>query len=503
MRAADGATIRSGVPSSVLMENAGDALVRSLRARYPGWTRVVAVCGPGNNGGDGLVAARLLALAGVRVTVFTLGDPAAYRGDPAENLERARAAGVAPEPLGGAAARRRLARALRDADGAVDALFGTGLSRPLSGEAARVVAAMNASGRPVVSADVPSGLFSDTGEVRGPAVRAAWTVAFAAAKPCHLLPPASGVCGRLHVAEIGIPRRVLEARGGRLGLVERTDVAARLPPRPLESHKGDFGRLAVIAGSRGKAGAALLAARGALRGGAGLVTIFCAESLWPLSVSALPEAMAEPLPELDGAIAEAATPVAVAALRNFDAAVIGPGLGTSPGTVAFVAKLLGGTRIPIVVDADALNAFQGRPGRLKRRAPLVLTPHPGEAGRLLSIAAKRVQADRLGAVRSLARRTGAVAVLKGARTLVADRTGHVLANPTGTPLLATAGSGDVLAGLIGALLAGGLSQVEAAMCGVWLHGAAAEALERRIGDAGLLAHEIADAIPGVRRRLHG
>ena len=432
MRAADGATIRSGVPSSELMENAGTALVETLRARYPDWARVVVVCGPGNNGGDGLVAARLLAFAGVRVRVFSLGDPSAYRGDPAENLARLRALQIVPEPLGDPAARRRLARELSDAAGVVDALFGTGLSRPLSGEAARVVAALNASGRPVVAADVPSGLFSDGGAVAGPAVRAALTVAFGAPKPCHVLPPASAACGRLEVVEIGITRRTLalETRADRFRMVERQDVAAKLPSRSLESHKGDFGRLAVIAGSRGKAGAALLAARGALRGGAGLVTIFCAESHWPLCVAGLPEAMAEPLPEREGAIDESAAAGAIRTLRNFDAAVIGPGLGTAAGTKAFVARLLAGTRIPIVADADALNAFQGRPDRLKRRAPLVFTPHPGEAGRLLDLPAKRIQDDRLGAVRSLARRTGGTAVLKGAHTLISDRAGRVDEDPT-------------------------------------------------------------------------
>ena len=502
MRAADAATIRSGTPSSVLMENAGTALVETVRARYPDWARVVVVCGPGNNGGDGLVAARLLAFAGVRVRVFTLGDPAAYRGDPAGNLERLRAAQVSPERLREAAARRGLARELSEADGVIDALFGTGLSRPLSGDAARAVLALNASGRPIVAADVPSGLPSDGGEIPGPCVRAALTVTFAAPKPCHLLPPASEACGRLVVADIGISRRTLDAESDRLALIERTDVAARLPPRPRESHKGDFGRVAVIAGSRGKAGAALLAARGALRGGAGLVTVLCAESVWPLFVSGLPEAMAEPLAERSGAIAEEAAPGAIRMLRAFDAAIIGPGLGTATGTVAFVEKVLAGTRIPMVADADALNAFPGRAARLRRRTALILTPHPGEAGRLLDMPTERIQGDRLRAVRALARRTGGIAVLKGAHTLVADRAGRVLANPTGTPLLATAGSGDVLAGLVGALLGGGLAPKDAAMCGVWLHGAAAETLEPRLGDAGLLAHEIADAIPGVRRGLH-
>ena len=503
MRAADAAAIRSGVPSDTLMENAGTALADALRRRFPDWRRVVVVCGPGNNGGDGFVAGRLLAYSGIEVTLFTLGDPAAYRGDPAANRDRARAAGIVPLPLGGAKPRARLAQALRDADGVVDALFGTGLSRPLAGEARRVVEVVNASGRPAVAADVPSGLFSDGGEIRGPAVRAALTVTFGAPKPCHLLPPASGLCGALVVAAIGIPRRALEARGNRFWVTERADVARRLPARRLESHKADFGRLAIIAGSRGKAGAAILAARGALRAGAGLVTILCAESLAPLFVPALPEAMTLPLPESGGAIAEAAAAPAIRALRDFDAIVAGPGLGTAPGTVAFLERLLSSVRVPMVLDADALNAFSGRPAALRRRRAgrLVLTPHPGEAGRLLGLPAKRIQADRLGAARGLARRTRSVVLLKGARTLVAEPAGNVAANPTGTPLLATAGSGDVLSGVIGAFLAGGLGVREAAICGAWLHGAAAEALAPRLGDAGLLSHEIADALPQVRRSL--
>ena len=503
MRSVDAATIRAGVPSGVLMENAGTALVQALRARYPDWNRVVVVCGPGNNGGDGLVCARLLAYAGVRPAVFTLGDPSAYRGDPAENLSRARAIGISPSPLHGSAGRRALVRALADADGVVDALFGTGLSRPLTGVAARAVAAVNAAGRPIVAADVPSGLSSDAGAVRGPSVRAALTVAFGAPKPCHLLAPASEACGRLVVADIGIPRKTLELRAERFWLTEASDVDTRLAARPLESHKADFGRLAVIAGSRGKAGAAVLAARGALRAGAGLVTIFCAESLAPLYAPAIPEAMTEPLPESDGAIGEAAAAGAIRALRGFDAAIVGPGLGSSPETVAFLEQILAATRIPVVLDADALNAFAGRPAKLRgpRLRPLVLTPHPGEAGRLLGRPSRAIQADRLGAARALAGRTRGVAVLKGAHTLIAEPGGRVAVNPTGTPLLATAGSGDVLAGIIGAFLAGGLSPIDAAICGVWLHGAAADSLEPRLGDAGLLAHEIADALPGVRRAL--
>jgi ADP-dependent NAD(P)H-hydrate dehydratase / NAD(P)H-hydrate epimerase len=504
MRAADAATIRSGVPSGELMENAGAAIAQALRHFRPDVRRVVVVCGPGNNGGDGFVAARHLAFAGVRPEIFALGNPEAYRGDPAENRDRARALGIPIRALKEKAAFHELGRALDSADAAVDALFGTGLSRPLAGGARRAVEILNASGRPIVAADVPSGLFADEGKIAGPAVRAALTVALGAPKPCHVLPPASDFCGRLAIADIGIPRKTLESRGSKTGLGERRDVAALLPARALESHKGDFGRLAIIAGSRGKSGAALLAARGALRGGAGLVTIFCAESLAMRYPPALPEVMAEPLPESGGAVAEAAADVAIRKLRGFDAAVVGPGLGTAEGTVAFLERLVAGARLPLVLDADALNAFAGRPARLggSRTRRLVLTPHPGEAGRLLGRTSAEVQADRLSAVRELARKARAVVVLKGRHTLIAEPGGDVAVNPTGTPLLATAGSGDVLGGLVGALVGSGLAPGDAARCGVWLHGAAAEALEPRLGDAGLLAHEIADAVPGVRRSLH-
>jgi len=502
MRAADAETIRGGTPSDELMERAAEGLVAALAREFPVWRRVVVVCGPGNNGGDGLAAARLIAGRGLGVGLFTLVEPERYAGDAAVNLSRARALGLVPTALTGAGGFARLARELEDADGVVDALFGTGLSRPLSGGANRAVRALNASGKPVVSADVPSGLSSDSGALIGGAVRASLTVAFGAPKLCHVLPPASGFCGRVVVAEIGIGRAALERRSRRLWLAEASDVRTLLPARPLDSHKADFGRLAVLAGSRGKTGAAILAARGALRGGAGLVTVLCAEALEATVVAALPEAMTVGLPESGGALAARAAGRALDAVRGFDAAVLGPGLGTSPETVRFLEEFLAAARLPVIADADALNAFAGRPGFFaKRKGATVLTPHPGEAARLLSSTTRRVQADRLDAARVLARRARAVTVLKGAHSLVAAPGGEVAVNPTGTPLLATAGSGDVLAGLVGALLAGGLEARAAAVAGAWLHGAAAEVLGADLGDAGLLAHEAADALPRVRAAL--
>ena len=502
MRAADAATIRRGTPSNELMESAAAGLCLELRSAFPDWERAVVVCGPGNNGGDGLAAARLLAQQGVAVDLFTLGDPAAYRGDPAVNLTRARAFGLVPTSLAGREGPAALRRALAGADGVVDALFGTGLGRPLGGSARRAVEAINACGKPVVCADVPSGLDADGGAVAGVAVRASLTVAFGAPKLCHVLAPASGLCGRVVVADIGIPRAVLERGARRLWLVEGFDASQLLPRRPLESHKADFGRLAIVAGSRGKAGAAILAARGALRAGAGLVTVFCAESLEGLVVAALPEAMTFGLPEVGGALAAAGARTLLDALAGFDAAVIGPGLGRSAETVRLLEVVLAGARLPVLADADALNAFSGRAAFFgKRRCPTVLTPHPGEAARLLSTTPARIQADRLQAAGTLARRSRAVVILKGAHSLVAEPSGGIAVNSTGSPLLAAAGSGDVLSGIVGALWAGGLGAREAAVAGAWLHGAAADSRAPLFGDAGLLAHEVADAVPLVRAAL--
>ena len=501
MRAADRAAIRGGVPSDRLMENAARALVEELVFAWPDVERVVAVCGPGNNGGDGLAAARLLSQRGIPVAIFTLVDPDGYRGDAARNVSRARAAGLELTSLTRSGAGASLTRALSRAGAVVDALFGTGLTRALSGRAARAVHAINAAGRPVVAADLPSGLSADTGRLLGPAVRAGLTVAFAAAKPAHVFWPARGFCGRVIVRDIGIPRKTLLARAGNPGLVEARDVRAWLPARPGDSHKGTFGRLAVVAGSRGKAGAAVLTARGALRAGAGLVTVFCPASIESSIVANLPEAMTHGLPEEDGALAGAASDPLLHALEGFDAVVAGPGLGLARGTVRVVEAMMA-ARCPLVLDADALNAFAGRARRIsRRRAPTVLTPHPGEAARLLGTTGGAVQKDRLAAVTKLARATGAVVILKGAASLTGAPSGRVTVNPTGTPLMSTAGSGDVLAGAAGALLAGGLNAERAAIAAAYLHGAAGERLSRTLGDAGLLAGELADALPLARAAL--
>ncbi len=501
MRAADAAAIRGGIPSLRLMESAAQGLEAELVSSFPEARNVVAVCGPGNNGGDGLAAARLLSARGLSVAVFTLGDPEAYRGDAAENASRAREAGLEMTPLPRRGRMTLLSRRLAVADAVVDALFGTGLTRALSGSAARAVSSINSAGRPVIAADLPSGLSADSGQLLGPCVKASATVAFAALKYAHVFWPARGFCGRVVVHDIGIPRRALRPPRESLAVAEAADLRRWLPPRVADSHKADFGRLAVIAGSRGKAGAAVLAARGALRAGAGLVTVFCPAAVESIIVSALPEAMTRGLAEEDGALAAQAAEPLLEALSDFDAAVAGPGLGTAKGTVALLEKLLA-AKCALLFDADALNAFAGRSRAFaRRRGRTVLTPHPGEAARLLATTGAEIQRDRLAAARKLARASGAVVLLKGAGSLTCSPSGRVTLNPTGTPLMSTAGSGDVLAGAIGALLAGGLSAEKATIAAAYLHGAAGERLEERLGDAGLLSGELAEGLPPARKAL--
>jgi len=503
MRAADRSAIAGGTPSLELMENAATALAEEITGAYSGWRRVLVACGPGNNGGDGLAAARLLAQRGLAVSIFTLSDPACYRGDAAGNAARARATGLELKPLIGPGARAAFARELSAADGVVDALFGTGLSRGLSGPAAQAVSTINSAGRPVVAADLPSGLSGDSGELLGPCVVATRTVAFAAPKRCHVLFPARGRCGRVVVRDIGISQEILLRQKSRLMVTAPEDVSALLPPRPADSHKASFGRLGIVAGSRGKAGAAVLTARGALRSGVGLVTVFCPVSIEATVVGALPETMTHALPEREGALAAEGAAEMIETLRDFDAAVVGPGLGTAHGTVMLLERLIA-SRVPLVCDADALNAFAKNPRAFsRRRAATILTPHPGEAGRLLGISSGEVQQDRLAAARALAHRTRAVVLLKGASSLVATREGRVTVNPTGTALMSTAGSGDVLAGSIGALLAGGMDPESATVVAAYLHGAAGERLAETLGDAGLLAGELADALPLARAALAG
>jgi hydroxyethylthiazole kinase-like uncharacterized protein yjeF len=496
MRALDRHTIEKlGVPGELLMECAGRLVAAVAEAELRPGGRVVALCGPGNNGGDGLVAARLLHLRGTPVTVVLAAEPGRVRGDAARNLERAERVGV---PFAGPRWR------VEPGDVVVDALFGTGLARPLEGEAASAVKRIAAARTfcRVVAVDLPSGLDTDMGQPLGACVAADVTVTISLPKLALALEPGRSLAGRVLVGRVGIAD---EAPGVaiRASLLTRAGAGALLPARPRDGHKGRFGHVLVAAGSRGKAGAAALAAEGAARTGAGLVTMACPAGASPILQATCREAMTAPLPETSGGELAAASAIEILRLAGErDAIVLGPGLGRSGEPREVARRVVRDATVPLVVDADALVAFAGEPEALRARsAPAVLTPHPGEAGALLGNDPAAVNRNRIGAALRLAERSGAVVVLKGAATVVAEPGGRVRVNPTGGPVLGTGGTGDVLAGVIGSLLAQGLTPFDAASAGAYLHGAAGDRLAAEVGRAGVLAGDLARALPAAAEAL--
>jgi NAD(P)H-hydrate epimerase len=360
---------------------------------------------------------------------------------------------------------------------------------------------------PVLAVDLPSGVSSDSGSLPGPAVRATLTIALAAPKHGHVLPPACDRVGELRVVDIGIPAAVIEKAGARLGLLVPADAAAAFPPRLPGAHKGDFGHVLVIAGSLGKSGAAILAAVGALRAGVGLVTVATPAPALPLVAAGRPELMTEPLPVTEsGDLDREAVRRALALARECDAVVLGPGLGQEAATREFVRQFIPQCPVPLVVDADGLNALAGGPrsaAEFLRGVPAVITPHPGEMARLSGVAAADVQPGRIEVARAFANRSGAVVVLKGQRTLVADSSGRTAVNPTGNPGMASGGTGDVLAGIVGALLARRCLPWLAATAAVFVHGSAGDVALARLGPEALLAGDLVEALPEAVRALAG
>jgi len=480
----------AGVPGIALMEAAARACVDVLASRFQDRLRhgVSILCGPGNNGGDGLAIARLLAERGVEVRTLLLGDPRQMRGDAAVQVEQAQGAGLT---LGS------LEHPWSPGAMVVDALFGTGLSRPVEGLAAACIEQMvraRDNGAAILAVDIPSGISGTTGEALGPAVHADITVTFHAPKRGHFLYPGRERRGELLVADIGIPRgRWPELSQDAPRLVEGSTLSQRVPRGPQEGHKGTFGHVLVAAGGPGKAGAARLCAEGALRAGAGLVTLALPEALLPDSVAELaPEVMIERVPGTpNGCFGPTSVRPLLELAHSRQALAIGPGIGTATETIQAVLNVLEKINIPHVVDADALNclAIGGIP-KHGGGAARVLTPHPGEMRRLLPGSEAERLGDRLASVRQLAREAGGIALLKGASTLVADTSGEAWVNTTGNPGMATAGSGDVLTGMIGALLARGLSGAEAATTGALWHGLAGDQAALQHGEPSMLASNI-------------
>ncbi len=495
MREADRRTIEEiGIPSLVLMENAGRQVVTALQSAFEQLAsmRVAVLAGRGNNGGDGFVIARVLGQRGVDVTVFVLGTLADVRGDARVNLEILGRLGSPVVEVPGEEAWELHASELAACDLVIDALFGTGLKTPLTGFYETVVADVNSLEAAVVSVDLPSGLSADTHEVIGPAVEADLTVTFAAPKLPLVLPPAREHAGDLVIVDIGIPPRVIDAlEGPRVEVATREGLRRLVPDRETAGHKGDYGHVLVLAGSRGKTGAAHLAAAGALRSGAGLVTVATPGSCLPTVAALGAEYMTRPLPETPDGTAAAASLDAVLD-GPWDVVAAGPGLGTGEEVRELVAGLVERARVPLVLDADALNVLARDPAQLVAREGqvIVVTPHPGEMARLLGLDTAEVQANRLESARNLATTRNLYVVLKGERTLVATPAGTVFINPTGNPGMASGGTGDVLTGVIAAWLAQLRVVEDACRLGVYLHGAAGDLAAGDEGQVAMTAQDV-------------
>lgn len=498
MAAIDRRTIDDGGISALeLMERAGTRVVETLQERWGGLEgmRVAVVCGKGNNGGDGLVVARLLANAGIAVDTFLGVDRAGIDGAAAHLLERLERVGgrAAPVPEGSAAV-----EALRRSDIVVDALLGTGLRGAPREAQGRVIQAINDCARPVVAVDLPSGVDATTGDVHGIAVRASLTVTFGLAKVGHLFPPGRGYCGLLELADIGFPETAIEACGGTTFLLTAAGIADRIPRRQTDAHKGTCGSVLVVAGSVGMTGAATLAAKAALHAGAGRVTLGAPVSLNDILEVKLTEVMTRPLPEVRRrrCLSLRALGDLFAMLPAANALAIGPGLGRYRETVDLVRRLLTRDDLPpTVIDADALYAIGDGEGFLG--AGRIVTPHAGEFSRLTGCSRDVIAAEPVPRAVEFAVHHGVIVVLKGGPTVIAAPDGRAFVNPTGNAGMATAGSGDVLTGIISGLLAQGCEPLWAALSGVYLHGLAGDRARDELGEWGMLAGDLSARVAGA------
>ena len=485
-----------GIPGPVLMENAATSVMAEMESFFDGLAgmKVGIVCGKGNNGGDGMALARRLMIRGVPVRVALLASFGTVTGEAKVNLSILRKTGV--EILEHAST-GAIADVVAWSDILVDALIGVGLSTALTGTYAFAVEMMNASGKPLVAVDIPTGINADTGDVMGSAIRADLTVTFALLKRGLALYPGAQHAGTVRIADIGIPSEVMEKEKINTHLLNRGYAWGLIGRRAPDAHKGDFGHLMGVAGSLGKAGAAVMAAYGALRAGAGLVSVATPNSLVPIIQQQIFEAMCIPSAEsIDGTFGIGAEDELLKAAAKMSACAVGPGLSTHYETVQMVRMLVQRLTIPMVIDADGINAFAGSLDMLKKtKAPVIMTPHPGELGRLLGISSGDVQRDRIGVAAAFAAKYKVILVLKGARTVIAIPDGRLFVNSTGNPGMATGGTGDVLTGMIGSLLAQGYTAAEASCLGVYLHGLAGDLAAKEIGETGMIAGDLIEKIP--------
>jgi NAD(P)H-hydrate epimerase len=502
MQELDRRTIKEfGVPGLTLMERAGANCAAIIAKRFAGTanSKALIVAGKGNNGGDGFVIARLLAESGWQVELALYADPAVLAGDAKINHERLPAAVdtiVHPDTA-------RLADLCNKATVIVDALFGTGLNSTLAPLYAAVVDTVNSSGRPIAAVDIPSGIDASTGRICGTAVKAALTVTFAAAKLGHFLYPGTSHCGELLVTDIGIPPELLSAAPG-VTLVDAAHSAALLSPRNKTDHKGSCGHALIVAGSVGKSGAAAMAANSAVRSGAGLVTLAAPDSINQILEIKTTEAMTLPVASTaNGTFAPGAIDEILACSKGKNVMALGPGVGSGQVVSGFIRTVAGSVELPLVIDADGLNALSGQIDILPRRkAPfIIMTPHPGEMARLTGQSIVEIESDRLAAARSFAMQHRVYLLLKGARTVIAAPNGELAINASGNPGMATGGSGDVLTGVIAALVAQGYEPFAACCLGAFIHGLAGDMVAAEKGEIGMNATDIQEMLPLAIKNL--
>ena len=491
-----------GIPGLVLMENASVGVADAVGDRFPEVTNVVILCGPGNNGGDGLALARILDARGYGVSTFLVSRSDRLSADAASQLSILERASRYVERITPESCLEPVIRQAESSDLIIDALFGTGLTRPLEGHFAELVKDLDRVSTPKLAVDLPSGLDGSRGSIPGPHLRAEMTVTFAAPKIAHVLAPACEAVGEVAVVDLGIPPELVEEADGNLHLCTEASILSLWAEDDPSAHKGDHGHCLLVGGSRGKSGAVVLAARAAVRAGAGLVTAAVPDSLVGLVDGGSWESMTVGLPETsEGQPATGALDLLDRITEKKSAIGLGPGLGTGDGSRAVVEKLVSELAVPVVLDADALNVLAGEWQLLRdRQGPTILTPHPGEAARWLGVTAAEIQEDRIARVSEMASRSGAIVVLKGFRSLIAEPDGGIWINPTGNSGMATGGSGDVLTGLLTALLGRGYDPLEASLLAVYAHGAAGDIAAGRHGRAGLAARDLVSALKDVWSR---
>lgn len=500
MAALDRRTIEEiGIPGMVLMENAARGAAGFFLDFLPDLSkrRITVVAGSGNNAGDGFVLARIFHGMGAAVRVVCLRGPDLLQGDALTNFRILEKLGVAVRTWDEAADFATQWRSIAESEAVIDAILGTGLSSEVRGLYRRIIEGLNSLDAPILAVDIPSGLDASSGRILGAAVRAAATATFGCLKIGQVIDPGRALVGELRLIDIGIPPHVVEESGIQRWWLDALFVKGWLHPRPNDAHKGTCGHVAVLAGSRGKTGAATLICQGAARVGAGLVTLFAPESLNPILEVKLTEAMTLPVPESEEQSPSfAAMDPILAFLQGKQALAAGPGISLHPSTGRLIRSLVSQCPCPMVLDADALTLLSEDLSVLKAAPqPAVLTPHPGEMARLTKCTTSAVQGDRLGVASRFSQDHGVIVVLKGSRTIVAAPDGRIAVNSSGGPAMASAGMGDTLTGMIAGLLGQGLDPFRSACLGVYIHGAAADRRIAHMASRGLLASDLLDEIP--------